>query len=78
MTEQSSERSVRPETAEQEQDNAPTEKKETSQATPAERSIPTPKDRPDTSHDNSSGKTATEEAEHVQQRQLESGEENPA
>lgn len=78
MTEQSSERPVRPETAEQEQDNAPIEKTETSRAKRAGRSIPTPTDRPDTNDDNPPGKTATEEAEHEQQRQLESGEENPA
>lgn len=78
MTEQSSGRPVRPETAEQEQDNAPIEKIETSQAKRAGRSIPTPKDRTDTNDDNLSETTATEEAEHVQQRQLKSGEENPA
>lgn len=78
MTEQSSGRPVRPETAEQEQDNAPIEKTETSRAKRAGRSIPTPKDRTDTNDDNPPGKTATEEAEHEQQRQLESGEENPA
>lgn len=78
MTEQSSGRPARPETAEQEQDNAPIEKIETSQAKRAEQSIPIPKDHPDTNDDNLSEKTVTEEAEHVQQRQLESGEENPS
>ena len=67
---------MRPETAEQEQHNAPIEKTDT-KGKCAERGTSSSEDHTDIGHDHPAGETATEEAKQEQRRQLESGEENP-